>query len=273
MKALPPVEEEIRPLQVSTTGKNPQGYISLLEIEPYVVPPVLSQPLGLPSNPRLVLPVSEKNAEFKLTPDTLRFMGQTVEHIRTQISEVQMAHTAADQRSMIQASEFQRQVGKCQQVMSLLEKLKGERRERTLDRLTKIQETQGALLSRLDTTLQGMMRRTSPELSENETKWFEELKRMKGEMLGAGKYDEESLRARAKLVCFFWNLFSADSSYEGSHLQLQREYERLLPELKKLHQKELERKKKLGETANQSFGVSQAFELGQRSNEGYVHDS
>jgi hypothetical protein len=59
------------------------------------------------------------------------------------------------------------------------------------------------LLSRLDRTLQGLMRKASPELSENESRWFEELKRMKNEVLGAGRYDEESLRARAKLGSFF----------------------------------------------------------------------
>jgi nucleoporin NUP82 len=44
------------------------------------------------------------------------------------------------------------------------------------------------------------MRRASPELSENETKWFEELKRMKVEVFGSGRYDEESMRSRVKLV-------------------------------------------------------------------------
>jgi nucleoporin NUP82 len=49
-------------------------------------------------------------------------------------------------------------------------------------------------------------------------------------------------------------------------LQLQREYDRLLPSLKELQQKDIERQKKLN-GSDQTFGISQAFELGQRSNE------
>jgi nucleoporin NUP82 len=48
--------------------------------------------------------------------------------------------------------------------------------------------------------VEGIYEKVAPELSEQETKWFEELKRMKAEVLGQGKYDEQSLRARTKLV-------------------------------------------------------------------------
>jgi len=84
------------------------------------------------------------------------------------------------------------------------------------------------------------MDRASPELSEYETKWFAELKRMQGEVVGAGKYDEGSLLARTRM--------------------LEREYERLMPALEALIEKEKNRRK-----AAPNLGVSQAFEFGARS--------
>jgi hypothetical protein len=48
--------------------------------------------------------------------------------------------------------------------------------------------------------------------------------------------------------------------------QLQREYNRLAPSLQDLQKKDSERKKRTSE-AREVFGVSQAFELGQRFNE------
>lgn len=48
-------------------------------------------------------------------------------------------------------------------------------------------------------------------------------------------------------------------------LQLEKEFTRLIPNLKALAEKERRRKEKLLESP-QSLGVSQAFELGERSN-------
>jgi nucleoporin NUP82 len=199
-KSPPPAEQETKSPELPVPEGTPRAYISLLEVEPYVIPPILSRPMGLPSNPRLVLPASERNSEFKLTPDTLRFMGQMVEHLRSQISEVQLAQVSADARSMVQSQEFQRQAQKCRQIVGFVENMKGKRQALARERLEKIKELQTVLLTRLDRTLQGLMRKASPELSENETKWFEELKRMKSEVLGSSKYDENALRSRAKLV-------------------------------------------------------------------------
>ena len=48
-------------------------------------------------------------------------------------------------------------------------------------------------------------------------------------------------------------------------LQLEREFTRLMPSLKALAEKERRRTERLSEST-QSIGVSQAFDLGQRSN-------
>lgn len=93
--------------------------------------------------------------------------------------------------------------------------------------------------------LQSLMEKASPDLSEHETKWFEELKRMKEDIIGAGRYDEGSLVARTRL--------------------LEQEYARLAPALKNILEKEKLRKDKVVEN-NQQLGFSQAFEYGERSN-------
>jgi len=190
----------------STPVDGPLTYISLLGKEPYEPSPVLSRPFGLPSNPRLALPGSGssnfKKTEFMLTADTLRYLGTTVAHFNGQICEIQLAHRAAEARATLQKHELLRLSGKCRELEELVERLKGPRRVASEEKFKKVQEEQRALLGRLDRMLQGLMEKASPELSEHETKWFEELKRMKEEITGIGRYDEGSLVARTRLVSF-----------------------------------------------------------------------
>ena len=85
--------------------------------------------------------------------------------------------------------------------METMEKLKGPRNATSQEKLKRVQDGQRALLSRLDRILQLLMKKASPELSDHETRWFEELKRMKDEVAGNGRYDEWSLAARTSMVC------------------------------------------------------------------------
>jgi len=156
-----------------------------------------------------------------------------------------MAVNAADERVMLQQEELMRMSNKCREMQTIIEQLKGSGRTTSEARFKKTQTEQKTLLGRLDRLLQSLMERASPELSEHETKWFEELKRMKGEIIGVGKYDEGSLLARTRL--------------------LEREYVRLTPALKELLEKEKRRKEKLVESS-QGLGFSQVFEFGERSN-------
>ncbi|TFK43370.1 hypothetical protein BDQ12DRAFT_622288 [Crucibulum laeve] len=223
-----------------------KSYVSLLGTEAYKPPPVLSRTTGLPSNPKLSLPKDASGSkEFMLTPDTLRFIGTIVGKISSQIHEIQLAQKAAEARATLQQQELVRLCGKCKEMDDQIQQMKNVKATAMETRFKKIQEQQKSLLSRLDRTLQGLMEKASPELSEHETKWFEELKRMKEEIAGSTKYDEGSLAARTKL--------------------LEHEYERLLPGLKALLQKEKQRKDKVADS-NRTLGFSQAFELGERSN-------
>ena len=84
--------------------------------------------------------------------------------------------------------------------MELVADLKGRRVIDATSRVERVKYVQKTLSARSDRILQALVDKASPELSEHETKWFDELKRMKEEIAGAGRYDVGSLEARSKLV-------------------------------------------------------------------------
>ncbi|PCH41289.1 hypothetical protein WOLCODRAFT_100221 [Wolfiporia cocos MD-104 SS10] len=217
--------------------------VSFLSAEPFSIPDVLKRNAGLPSNPRLALP-RNAGGELVLTDDVLRNFRATVEHLTAQVHEVLFAHRRSEARVELQRAEFGRQREKCAQMFRIIDQLKNTRQSNTKAKLEAVQNNQQALLTRLDRILRSLMAKASPELSESETKWFEELGRMKEEVVGSSKYDERSLSARSRA--------------------LRQEVDRLLPKLKELNELEHERKKKLAERG-EVLGVSQAFELGKRS--------
>lgn len=106
-------------------------------------------------------------------------------------------------RSALQKEEYERQTRKFQEVMDKVKELKGERREKTLRRVEEVKGEMNGLLARMKRVLGMIARKANPELSEVERKWFEELERMKGQVLGHGRYDEGSLVSRGKLVGIF----------------------------------------------------------------------
>ncbi|KAL4075973.1 hypothetical protein J3A83DRAFT_2092947 [Scleroderma citrinum] len=240
-----PDPSTVQPGEFLAAVEGPPAYVSLLGTEPFQPPSPLSHPSGLPSFPRMSVGAPNTKNEFILTPDTLRYFGSTVESFIAQIREVLLAYRTTEARADLQRSEVLRQQEKCAVMMKKVEELKCSRYGDAEMRVQKIMESHKALTARLDRTLQSLMQQASPELSESETKWFDELRRMKAEVLGAGRYDEASLAARISL--------------------LKREYDRNISNLKDMVEKELQRKKRLSDSA-QHLGVSQAFELGEHSN-------
>lgn len=217
------------------------AYVPLLVTKPFPMPLTLSRPSGLPVFPRISVGLSSARNEFMLTPDTLRNLGSTVGTFAARIHEIRLAYHAIESRAALQESEFQRQKEKCAEISRRVEELKGSGYARTEARLQKILANQKKLLAKLDRVLQSLMQEASPELSESETKWFEELQRTKAEVQGSGRYDEGSLVARTSL--------------------LKREYDRVVPSMKDMAVKERQRR----EYMSQHLGVSQAFELGEHS--------
>jgi nucleoporin NUP82 len=179
----------------------PSTHVSILGAEPFVPPSLTGRFSDLSTSPKLLLPqVPSGSKELTLTPDTLRFLGTSVAQITSQSREVIVACQVITKRMYLQQFELPRLTKKCQEMESLVEKIQGPGRAATEARLAKVQEEQKALLARLDHLLQSLMEKASPELSEHEAKWFEELKRMKEDVLGRGRYDENSLVCRTRLV-------------------------------------------------------------------------
>ena len=178
---------------------DPSTYVSVLAGEPFVPPSLTDRCAGLSTSPKLLLPSGSK--ELTLTPDTLRFLGTSVAQISSQSREIVMACKVLTRRMYLQQLELPRLTTTCHGMESLVEKIQGPGRAATEARLVKVQEEQKALLARLDRMLQSLMEKASPELSEHEVKWFDELRRMKEDVLGRGRYDENSLACRTRLVC------------------------------------------------------------------------
>ncbi|KAF8264938.1 hypothetical protein EI94DRAFT_1590773 [Lactarius quietus] len=219
----------------------PPAYTSLLGTKPWQLPTTLSS-TGLPPTPRLATPGTK---DFRITPDTLRFLSAKVDEIAGRIHGIEAAYQQANGRVALQCEELQRQATKVAEIRTLLGELRGERQERITFRARAIQDGQQALLGRLDRVLGELMKRANPTLSDHETKWFGELGRMRQQVLGAGRYDEGSLMARMQA--------------------LKREHDRLLPHLKALREKE-QAQAKIMQEKNQGLGLSQAFEFGQQFN-------
>lgn len=222
-------------------GSNPP-YVSLLESSPYK-PPAVLRSSGLPSNPRLSLPEgADKQKDFMLTPDTLRYLASTASVLSAQIRDAILAYKAALMRTSLQRQELARQCAKAREMQQLTSKLRGDGDREA--RWARAKEEQKALLARMDRVLAALVRKASPELSEHETKWFEELKRMREEIAGVGQYDDGSLALRVQT--------------------LDAEYARLMPSFKGMVEKERKRQQ-VASDSSQTLGYSQAFALGERN--------
>ena len=177
-------------------AEEPPAYISLLGTEGWKPPSTLFS-TGLPATPRLATPGSK---ELRVTPDTLRFFSGKVDEFVTRIHGVESAYRQVNGRIDLQHEELNRQVTKINEIGMLLGELRGARQDRIEARTRAMQAGQQALIARLDRVLAELTKRANPTLSDNETKWFDELGRIREQVLGAGRYDEESLKARVQAV-------------------------------------------------------------------------
>ena len=172
---------------------------NLLYSEVYTIPEILSNPTGLPTYARVSMPPNA-SAPLVITPETLRYLGKAVEQVTSLIRDVVRGHRVAETRAQLQLHEMQRQRQRMSIIAERVARLRGEKHERTTKKIEALRTSQKAIMARADALLQSMVQRASPELSENESKWFEELRRMKAEVMGVGKYDDRALAARLKLV-------------------------------------------------------------------------
>ncbi|KAH8118607.1 hypothetical protein DFH11DRAFT_1568326 [Phellopilus nigrolimitatus] len=217
-------------------ASGPPAYVSLLTTQSFALPAALSRPMGFPTIAKLSLPKSHSiKDELRLTPETLRYLGTVAERISGEVHDAVIACHALKSRADFQKQEYERLQKKFTEIVVRAQNVAGPRKREIQERAKKLQDEQARMLGRMDRVLQALIKKASPELNEHETRWFEELQRMKAQVQGVGRYDQDSLKSRIR--------------------QLQNEFERLLPSLKDLAKKEAERKAQL-EESNSGAGVS-----------------
>jgi len=96
--------------------------------------------------------------------------------------------------------ELKRICETCLTLKRRVDHLKTVRREATENRLELVQDKQEALLGQLERMMHAAMQKANPVISEYESKWFEELKRMRAEVGGLGQFNAGSLAVRTRTV-------------------------------------------------------------------------
>lgn len=190
---------QVLPPLPPTSG--PPAYVSLLVAEPFSVPSILSRPFGPSTISNIPLPRSQSTREeIRLTPESLRYLANVQARLASEAHEVLLACHKLRQRADLQRHEYERLQKKAADIVEWTKSLLGPRKDQLKERLKTIQTEQSKLLGRMDRLLHALVRQASPGLNEHETRWFEELRRMKAQVLGIGRYDPDSLRMRIKQV-------------------------------------------------------------------------
>jgi nucleoporin NUP82 len=173
------------------------GYVSLLGSTTYTPPrPLQTSYVQLAS--QIASPMTQKG-QFTLTATTTRQLAETVDNFKRHMHEVQLAHRDVESRAALQRQELARQQETHSKLLALL-KRQQERNDTSTRRLEAARGKQKDIFGKTDRILKAMLVRASPDLSENETRWFSELNRMRHEIMGADQYDERSLNSRADMV-------------------------------------------------------------------------
>ncbi|KAN0063116.1 hypothetical protein ACQY0O_004279 [Thecaphora frezii] len=190
-----------------------RAYVSLLGDGPPFTPPALFNTSGtlhgLPSQPRRAAAVGSGASllagEIKVTPETLRQLGKTVETLRHEIRDVVSAGNAVQARLDLQLREMTRMLEKLEAIRQRSRHV-GEGGDKGLEERTKrVVEKQRELTSRTDKALQRLMDRHQPSLSVYEKRWFDELARIAVEVGGSSSSSKagggkKGLVARCELL-------------------------------------------------------------------------
>ncbi|BGO88818.1 hypothetical protein NBRC10512_002173 [Rhodotorula toruloides] len=175
------------------------AYVSLLDT-PFTVPPLLSTSSrsGAPAIPRL----APTKQPLEITPDTLRAFGKHVSTVQDAIRDLVGAADSVQSRLELQMKELSRQVGKLAELDSLRSELGKSVSATGLEgRLRSVEEKQRMLLARTDRVLQRLVESHQPSISVYERKWFDELERLEGQIVGdeSGSLESRTRRLEAML--------------------------------------------------------------------------
>ena len=207
-EAIEPAPEEVTTLQTAHTTiadskESPSlNYASYIKATPYSPPAILQRQVGLASIRDIPFPKSHSmKTELVITPETLRYLKAVAERLCSEKHEAIIAFSELKSRLVLHTQEIGKQQQHCQEIIARTNVLNGPRKVAIQAKLKALQEEQQALLHRMDRALQALINNASPELNEHEKKWFEELRRMKGQTIGVGRYDPTSIKNRVQLVC------------------------------------------------------------------------
>ena len=117
-----------------------------------------------------------------------------------EVFEAQQKYRTLQIRADMQKQEYEHLLGTARNIVDRITRLNGPKKAALQERLGKVQENQVTLLGRMDKVLQALINKASPELNDHEAKWFEELERMKNQLLGTGRYVSGSLKYRIQQV-------------------------------------------------------------------------
>lgn len=198
----PPLSEQQGQLALpALPPSGPPAYNSLLTAQPFTIPPIFERPIGLPSMQRLSLPQDDSaKTQLNLTPETLRYLANAAERISIGVKDAQLAWVGLKTRIEQQRQEYDRLQKTAVVIITKANELSGPKKTHLQEKMKAVQDQQKDLLARMDRVLRTLIKSASPELNEHETRWFGELERMKAQVLGVGRYDQDSLKSRVRLV-------------------------------------------------------------------------
>lgn len=169
-------------------NKAPLAYTSLLGDGPaFRVPEDFGSGSKLPSRTRTALGRAGGNQELRVTPETLRSLGTTVEELRLEMRKLVKGGNTTQARLDLELREMTRQLNK---LVEVNRRAGGEgSASTTRQRMERVMDRQKNLMKRTDGILQKLMEKHHPQLSIYEEQWFQELDRISEEV---GEYKGES---------------------------------------------------------------------------------
>lgn len=255
-----PLQDPRRSLPAEHFAHDTPGYIPILVGPEWTPQPPLNSTSGLPKTPRIALPAQWKGKQIEITPESLKFLANTVTHFREEMRGLMDAANGTQARLELQMKELVRQVAKMKELDTRIDQMKkknaGDGPDGLAQRFKRASETQTNLLARYDKLLQKLMDKYQPELSSQEKTWFEDLKELELEIVKDRHGRGQTLLARQKLVSRGIGPCTRPRSDLSSYFsQAEHQLNLLRPQVKDLVEKKREQDK------DSQMGESQVLKL------------
>ncbi|KTW28403.1 hypothetical protein T552_01665 [Pneumocystis carinii B80] len=180
--------EESNSKDTSVSGKNDHlKYFSLLTLPVYLVS--MESLNFLKEVPSFIIPDEFQN-KLVVSQEFLRFLGKVTLETRKNTEKLHNLVVSMYRRLELQGREFMRQLEKLYVLKNKVDSIVSKN---SSERLKDAINNQKNLQKRADQILQKLIKSHSPTLSDNEKKWFDELKRIKMKTYGSRGFNEKIL--------------------------------------------------------------------------------